>query len=71
MKVVSPESVGLDSSVLGKVRSYLDNNFCNVEHSFEMVYNRMVLYEADVLHGQNAELGHFTNFDRINQVLFM
>jgi len=29
MKVVSPESVGLDSSVLGKVRSYLDNTYVN------------------------------------------
>ena len=27
MKVVNPESVGLDSSVLGKVRSYLDNTY--------------------------------------------
>lgn len=53
------------------IRSHLDNDYCRVEHSFEMVYNRMVLYEADVLHGQNAELGYFTNFDRINQVLFM
>ena len=60
-----------DEELYNHIRSYLDNNFCNVEHSFEMVYNRMVLYEADVLHGQNAELGHFTNFDRINQVLFM
>ena len=29
MKVVNPESVGLDSSVLGKVRSYLDNTYVN------------------------------------------
>lgn len=42
-----------------------------IEHEFEMVYNRCILYEADVLHGQNVDLGMFTDYDRINQVLFM
>ena len=42
-----------------------------IECEVEMVYNRMVLYQADVLHGQNVDLGMFTNYDRINQVMFM
>tara|TARA_B100001109_G_scaffold64059_1_gene52383 strand:+ start:40 stop:852 length:813 start_codon:yes stop_codon:yes gene_type:complete len=42
-----------------------------VEHKFEMVYNRLALYESKVLHSQNVELGMFTDYDRINQVLFM
>ena len=42
-----------------------------IEHKFEMVYNRLVLYEADVLHGQNVDLGMFTEYDRINQIFFM
>ena len=50
------------------IKSYIDNS---IEHTFEMVYNRMVLYEADVLHGPSVELGKFKNFSRITQVLFM
>jgi len=36
-----------------------------------MAYNRMVLYQADTLHGQNVDLGMFSDYNRINQVLFM
>ena len=42
-----------------------------LEHEFEMVYNRMVLYQAEVLHGQSVDLGMFTDYNRMNQVLFM
>tara|TARA_A100001035_G_scaffold202018_1_gene162275 strand:- start:213 stop:926 length:714 start_codon:yes stop_codon:yes gene_type:complete len=42
-----------------------------VEHEFEMIYNRCILYEADILHGQNVDLGMFVEYDRINQTLFM
>ena len=42
-----------------------------IECDVEMVYNRMFLYQADVLHSQNVDLGMFTDYDRINQVLFM
>ena len=42
-----------------------------VECEVEMVYNRMVLYQADILHSQNVNLGMFTKYDRINQILFM
>jgi len=48
-----------------------DNPEWKVAHTFEMVYNRMVLYQADVLHGQNVNFGMFTDYDRINQILFM
>ena len=41
------------------------------EFEADMVYNRMVLYQADVLHSQNADLGMFTDYNRINQILFM
>ena len=42
-----------------------------VEHELEMVYNRMVMYEADLLHDQSVDLGMFTNYHRMNQVIFM
>jgi|TARA_B100000470_G_C19666002_1_gene335366 hypothetical protein len=41
------------------------------EFEAEMKYNRMVLYQADVLHAQNVDLGMFHNYNRINQPLFM
>ena len=47
------------------------NEEWKVEHEFEMVYNRMALYESQTLHSQNVDLGMFTDYDRINQVLFM
>jgi len=49
----------------------LGNNPYACEYKAEMKYNRMVLYQADVLHGQDADLGMFTEYNRINQVLFM
>jgi hypothetical protein len=42
-----------------------------VEFEADMVYNRMVLYQADVLHSQNVDLGMFADYNRINQILFM
>ena len=42
-----------------------------VEFRAEMKYNRMFLYQADVLHGQNVDLGMFSNYNRINQIFFM
>tara|TARA_B110000881_G_C18482927_1_gene467524 strand:- start:148 stop:852 length:705 start_codon:yes stop_codon:yes gene_type:complete len=41
------------------------------EYEAKMAYNRMVLYQADTLHGQNVDLGMFSDYNRINQVLFM
>ena len=52
-------------------KSFDNSKKWKVEHEFEMVYNRMVLYEADILHGLNIDLGMFTDYDRINQILFM
>ena len=43
----------------------------NVELEFEMVYNRMIMYEADLLHAQWYAEDAFTNCDRIAQVLFL
>lgn len=42
-----------------------------VELEFEMVYNRCILYEADLLHSQWYSEGMFTDHDRMAQVLFM
>jgi hypothetical protein len=47
------------------------NNPYTVEFEADMVYNRMFLYQADVLHCQNSALGMFTDYNRINQILFM
>ena len=54
------------------IKSKVDgDNPYTVEFEAEMVYNRMVLYQADVLHSHNVDLGMFTNNNRINQVFFM
>ena len=42
-----------------------------VEFEAEMKYNRMFLYPADILHMANVDLGMFTEYNRINQILFM
>tara|TARA_B100000959_G_scaffold91277_1_gene97074 strand:+ start:2797 stop:3654 length:858 start_codon:yes stop_codon:yes gene_type:complete len=41
------------------------------EFEAEMKYNRMVLYPADVLHMADVDLGMFTDYNRINQIMFM
>ena len=54
------------------VKSKVDGyNPYTCEFEAKMVYNRMVLYQADVLHSQNVDLGMFHNYNRINQPLFM
>lgn len=42
-----------------------------VEFEFEMVYNRCIVYEADLLHSQWYDESAFTEHFRIAQVLFM
>ena len=55
-----------------EVRKAFDNSeHWKVEHEFEMVYNRMILYEAEILHAPNVDLGMFTDYSRVNQILFM
>lgn len=41
------------------------------EFKAEMKYNRMFLYQADVLHCVEIELGMFADYNRINQVFFL
>ena len=54
------------------VSNFIENNpDWKVAHTFEMVYNRMVLYQADILHGPVHEKGMFTDNERMNQILFM
>jgi len=54
------------------IRSQLDSSTdWKVEKHFPMRYNRCVLYEADVLHGAIFDLGMFSDYSRINHVLFM
>tara|TARA_B100000131_G_scaffold24820_1_gene23755 strand:+ start:5068 stop:5808 length:741 start_codon:yes stop_codon:yes gene_type:complete len=42
-----------------------------VEHRFDMVYNRCVVYESDVLHSPDIDTGMFTDYNRVNQVMFL
>jgi len=42
-----------------------------LEYTAEMKYNRMVLYEANQMHGAIMESGMFKEFPRITQVFFM
>ena len=63
---LSPEEV------FAYIRNDLDtSDHWKCEHTFEMVYNRFVLYEAFNLHSQCVDLGMFTNYSRINQVFFL
>jgi hypothetical protein len=79
---IDPEEVGVSGkgwldnrSKVEKVKYLKEklggNDPYTVEFAFEMKYNRMVLYQADVLHSQNADLGMFTDYNRINQIFFM
>jgi len=47
------------------------NKQYTVEFEADMVYNRMVLYQSDVLHKADIDLGMFTDYNRINQVFFL
>ena len=47
------------------------NNPYTCEFEAEMKYNRMVLYQSDVLHSANLDLGMFTDYSRINQIFFL
>ncbi len=51
--------------------SIIDGDRWKVEHQLEMVYNRCIIFPSDVLHGQSVDLGMFTDYDRIVQVLFL
>lgn len=42
-----------------------------VEYEAEMVYNRCIFYESDVMHSPNIHHGMFTEYDRVNQVFFL
>lgn len=72
--ITKPENV--DSMTQEEIFSHIRYNITNgnrwkSEYDFEMVYNRMILYESDVLHGINVDIGMFSNFSRINQIVFM
>jgi len=47
------------------------NDPYTVEFRAEMKYNRMFLYQGDVLHGINVDFGMFTDYHRLNQIFFM
>ena len=57
------------------VRDYvndgIEDSLWKVELTFEMVYNRCILYESDVMHSQYSDATMFLDHDRIAQVLFM
>jgi hypothetical protein len=52
------------------IKERVDNQY-TVEFEAEMVYNRMVVYQADILHKGNIELGMFVDYHRLNQVMFL
>ena len=73
---IEPPHYSIDSMSEDEIFDHIytelhNSNRWKVEHEIEMVYNRMALYESKVLHSQNVDLGMFTEYDRINQVLFM
>ena len=47
------------------------NKQYTIEFEAKMKYNRMFLYQADVLHKGDMDLGMFTDYNRMNQVFFM
>ena len=47
------------------------NRDYNCELKAEMKYNRMVLYQSDILHKGDIDLGMFADYNRINQVFFL
>ena len=54
------------------IKSKVNENIpYNCEFEADMVYNRMVLYQSDVLHSADLDLGMFTNYNRINQIFFL
>jgi len=66
------DEIETDIAKFKYIKSKVDgNNQYAVEFEAEMVYNRMVLYQSDVLHSHNVTLGMFKNTNRINQVFFM
>ena len=55
-----------------RLRTSIDNSpDWRVEKHFPMRYNRCILYEADSLHSAIFDIGMYTDYSRINQVLFM
>ena len=58
--------------VFRRLRTSIDNSpDWRVEKHFPMRYNRCILYEADSLHSPILDIGMFTDYSRISQVLFM
>jgi len=58
--------------VFRRLRTSIDNSSdWRVEKHFPMRYNRCILYEADSLHSPILDIGMFTDYSRISQVLFM
>jgi hypothetical protein len=47
------------------------NKQYTIEFEAKMKYNRMFLYQSDVLHKGDMDLGMFTDYNRINQIFFM
>jgi len=63
---------GVDDVTFEYIKAKVNgNNPYTVEFEADMVYNRMVLYQSDVLHSADVDLGMFTDKYRLNQVFFM
>jgi len=60
-----------DEDKFNLLKDRLESFNLKVEFKAEMKYNRMLLYQADVLHSPEIDLGMFTDYNRINQVFFL
>lgn len=80
--IQSPKQIDEGDSFRDKYNEYVKKRWINshenndtsewkVELEFEMVYNRCIIYEADLLHAQWYEEGEFSEYYRIAQVLFI
>ena len=66
------EDVRTQEQVYPFIRNWLyGDREWRVEYEAEMVYNRCVFYESDVMHSQNIDIGMFTEHNRMNQVFFL
>ena len=71
MDITGPVLTSMSDDYKFKLTKDKVNRYYNCELKAGMKYNRMVLYQSDVLHKADIDLGMFTDYNRINQVFFM
>jgi len=71
MNITGPVLTSMSDDYKFKLTKDKVNRYYNCELKAGMKYNRMVLYQSDVLHKADIDLGMFTDYNRINQVFFL